>query len=504
MANPLKRLAGETLIYGLSSIVARVLNFLLVPLYTYKLTTAQYGTLSNYMAYIAIFQVVLTLGLETGCFRFAMLRLKDDPDTNPDRVFSSALCTVLTVSLLFSAVFLLFNRPISHLFGFTGSLRSLSYFCGILLFDALTAIFFARLRFEHKAFKFAVFKTIKILCELGCNLLFFLTLPTYFARHPRSFLLHFIPALPDYSYILFAIFLSAVVCLILFLPRFLRRGALRIDTGLWTKLMRYSLPLMVAGLPGVLNDMIDRVLFRFCIRPEKFGPWEAQLGIFSACVKLSMLIYLFIQMFRYAAEPFFFGNAKEKDAKTMYAQVLNYFTAFCVTAGLGILFYLDILEHFIGPAFREGIAVVPVMVLAYIVLGIYFNVSTWFKLKDKTSFAIIFTCSALCVTLIINLIFLPRVGYIAAAWGHLISYAVMLLLCIFFGRKYYPIPYNWKRIGFYLLTGTALYGISLLLPLLLQFSQSLKFCVNTLLLLAFVWICLKTEKVKLSLKKNRH
>lgn len=475
----IKRLAGQTAIYGMSSVVARILNFLLVPLYTYLLKTPDYGVISNFMAYVAIFQVVLTLGLETGCFWFAQERQKQKQNTQP--VFSTALSTVGLASLAFFALSLLLNRQIADLLDFDGQLRCLGYVCASLLLDCVCAIWFARLRFEEKAFRFALFKILKISVELGANLFFFLIFPRYAASHPHNWLLHFISPTPDYTYNLFAIFLSCVACFFLFVPQLLRRGSLRIDRKLWPQMMAYSLPLMIAGLPGIMNDMVDRILFRFCLPAEA---WKAQLGIYAACVKLSVLIQLFIQMFRYAADAFYFKNKDlQKDGPKLFAQVLDYFTAFCVFIGLGILLFMDLLQYFIGPDFRQGIKIVPLMLLAYIFLGIYYNVSMWYKLSGKTRYAIVITLLSLPFTLCINLFFLPRLGYAAAAWGHLVSYGVMLLSCIWLGRKHYPIPYRWGKIGLYLAVGGGLYALSLCLPPM--GSLVAKLGVHSLFLLAF-------------------
>ena len=289
--NPLKQLMGETAVYGLSSILARVLNFLFVPIYTRMLTQVQYGVVTEFMAYIAILQVVLVLGLETGCFRFANKEGED-----PVKVYSNALVAVFGLNLAFLAAMVVCSGPISAALGYEGYRRLIIYVAAILFSDSITAILFAKLRQEHKAVKFAILKTVKILTETGANLMLFFVYP----------------AKPDFTYPVFAIFISCIVCLLLFVPDLLKIR-FSFDRSLLKRMLLYSLPLMVAALPGVANDFLDRVLFRFFdINSEA---WRASLGVYQAAVKLAEIMNLFIQMFRYAAEPFFFQRARDKNSK---------------------------------------------------------------------------------------------------------------------------------------------------------------------------------------------
>ena len=438
MANPLKQLAGETAIYGLSSILARIVNFMFVPLYTRMLTQVQYGVVTEFMAYIAILQVVLVLGLETGCFRFANKEGED-----PRKVYSGALLTVLGLNLAFFACMVAFADPIASALGYAGYKSIIIYIGAILLCDSVTAILFAKLRQEHKAVKFAVFKTVKIFTELGVNLLLFLVWP----------------AQPDFTYPIFAIFVSCVLCLALFVPDMVRLR-LTWDRTVARRMLAYSLPLMVAALPGVANDFLDRVLFRYFDTSSE--AWRASLGVYQAAVKLAVIMNLFIQMFRYAAEPFFFQRARDKGSKELYAVVMEYFTAFCGLVLLGVVGYIDIISLFLGRDFRVGVGVVPVMLLSYMLLGMLFNVSMWYKLSGKTNMAIWITLAGLLVTAVVNVVFMPRFSYWASAFGHLASYLVMFVLSAALGAKYYPIPYDWKRIGaIFLLLGVAYIGIAL-------------------------------------------
>lgn len=499
--NPIKQLAGQTAIYGLSSIVARIINFFFVPLYTRIISTGNYGLFSELMGYIALLQVVLTLGLETGFLRYAN-KEKD----KAGQLFSTALLTLSFVSVLLVAGTWLLSPSLGKAMGHPP--LYLVYVSLILAFDSITAIFFAQLRFEQRPWNFALLRSIKIISEVVFNVILFFAVPPYLARHPDSFLLHFIPARPDYGYILLAIMLSGVVAMILFLPRFLKTS-LKFSGSLWKKLMAYSLPLMVAGLPGVANDFIDRPLFRF-FAPSS-SPWQEQLGVYNAVMKLAVFMVLFVQMFRYAAEPFFFASADKKDIRKTYADVMKYFVAFCIFIFLGIVLYADIFALILGKDYRSGMGVLPIVLISNILLGITFNLSMWYKLTDHTRFAIYITLAGLLVTTVLNVIFMPVYGYYASAWSRFFSYIVMIIISYWLGLKYYPIPYDVKSILMYFAVGLGLYGIS---SLLANQPAVIRITVNTILLIMYVVYVLKTEKIRLNslkslmqlnkLKKNKY
>ena len=453
MANPLKQLAGQTMIYGLSTILARIINFLFVPIYTRCLSPENYGVVTEFMAYIAVLQVVLVLGLETGCFRFA-----NKEGVDPKKVYSSAFVTVFCVGATFMALMLAFAGPISTALGYDGYDACIKYVGGILALDSITAILFAKLRQENKAFKFAIFKTAKIITETTANLVLFLWFPSHVDSAP--WMLNFIPATPDFSYVIFAIFISCVVCTLLFIPDFFKLS-FSLDRKLIGQMLAYSLPLMVAALPGIMNDFLDRILFRyFDSDPDK---WRNQLGLYQAAVKLAVIMNLFIQMFRYAAEPFFFRQSREKGSLKLYADVQEYFTAFCGLVFLGVILYIDIIALILGPQFREAVGIVPIMLLSYMLLGMLFNVSMWYKLSGKTNVAIWITLSGLAVTALVIVLFMPKYSYWAAAYGHLASYIVMFAISAILGAKYYPIPYRWGRLLMIFLFMGAAYGASLLI-----------------------------------------
>lgn len=478
MANPLKQLAGETAIYGLSTILARIINFVLVPVYTRVLSQSDYGVVTELMAWIGVLQVVLVLGLETGCFRFAN---KEGADAR--KVYGSAFVTVFGVSAATLALTLAFAAPIASVLGYEGYGAVIRYMGGILALDAVTAIIFAKLRQEHKALKFAVIKTLKIFAELGVNFYLFL------ADAKPQWIFSLVSPTPDFTYPIFATFASCVLCGVLLLPEFFRLS-LRLDRRLLKEMLLYSIPLMVAALPGVVNDLLDRILFRWCDTSSE--QWRATLGVYQAAVKLSVIMNLFIQMFRYAAEPFFFQRAKDKDSNVLYAKVMTWFVAFCCLVFLGVVCYIDVIGLLLGRDFRSAVGVVPVMLLAYIFLGMLFNVNMWYKLSGRTSMAIYITLIGLAVTAVVNVCFMPRFSYWASASGHLLSYFVMLVVSVVLGNRYYRIPYDWKRIILIFIITGVFYGLSLItggIP-----SLWLKLAVNTALLLVFCAVVLPVAR----------
>lgn len=438
MGNPLKQIAGETAVYGLSTILARIINFALVPMYTRMLSTGSYGVFTEFMAYIAVLQVALVMGLETGCFRFA-----NKEGCDPRKVYSSALAAVFGVNAAFLACVVVFAGPIAAALGYDGYGNVIKYVGGILACDNFTAILFAKLRQEHKALKFALIKTAKILMETLSNVLLFFFYPAFCAQHPANLLSWAVSASPDFTYPIFAVFAGSILCLLLFLPD-IAKLSFEFDGKLLKKMLAYSMPLMIAGLPGIVNDFLDRLLFRwFDTDPEA---WRSSLGIYQAAVKLAVIMNLFIQMFRYAAEPFFFQRASDRHSKDMYAILMEFFTAFCGLIFLGIIMYIDVISLLLGQDFRAGIGVVPVMLLSYMLLGMLFNVSMWYKLSGRTEMAIWITAAGLVVTVIVNVAFMPRFSYWASAFGHLASYMVMFVMSACLGAKYNPFPYKWGRI----------------------------------------------------------
>lgn len=473
MANPLKQLAGDTAIYGLSTILARVVNFMLLPLYTRVLHQAQYGVVTEFMAYIAVLQVVLTMGLETGSFRYAS---KEGTDRNT--VFSSAFVSVAALCAIVLCAVLPFSGRIAGSLGYEGFANIIIYVGLILAIDCSTAIIFAKLRYEHKAFRFAIIRTVKILSEVGANLLLYLVMPARFAANPDHWMLAFVSPEPDFTYAIFAIFISCLVALVLLLPDLFRMG-LKVDVPMWKKMMLFSLPIMVAGLPGILNDFLDRILMRHLAGAQ----WRADLGVYQAGVKIAVLISLFTQMFRYAAEPFFFQRQKEKDNIETNVKVMNWFVAFCMLGFVFIMLFFEQIGLILGKDFRVGLDITPIMLMAYVLVGVLFNVNMWYKLAEKPQYAVWITLAGLAVSVIIDVAFMPQYSYHAAAWGHLASYLAMVVFTALLGRKHYYIPYNWGLVCLFIAAGLGIWWLGTLLP---QMSAITDIAVRFLLLLGYV------------------
>lgn len=483
--NPLKKLAGQTAIYGLSSIVARIINFFFVPLYSRVLSTGNYGLSTEILAYVAMLQVVFTFGMETGYFRFANKHKNEAAS-----IFSTALIWIGGSSLLFFIVVALLAGPIGMA---TGHPTQYLLFAALALaIDCFTAILFAELRFREKAWTFALFRSIKIISEIGFNLILFFIMPSYFAGHPHAWILHFIPPKPDYGYILLAILLSCVVSLLLFVPK-LMRTHLKFSPPLFRQLFIYSMPLMIAGLPGVANDVISRVFFRF-LAPATM-PWQSQLGIFGANVKLAVFMVLFVQMFRYAAEPFFFATESRPDMRKIYADVMKYFVAFCMCIFLGIALFPQLFSLLLGKEFRSGIGVLPIMLVANVLLGMVFNLSMWYKLSDMTRYALYITLLGLGVNVLLNIAFMPLYGAMAAAWSYLASYFSMVVASYFFGQKFYPIPYDVRTICLYFGMGILIYFICIQLQ---HYFLLLGLALSVPAIALYVLMVLRVENVPLA------
>jgi O-antigen/teichoic acid export membrane protein len=452
--NPLKRLAGDTAIYGFSTIVARLINYLLVAYHTRVLDRAQYGVFTEFYGYATFFLVLLTYGMETGFFRFS-----SRAGQRPNTVFSTSLASLFITSSLFFAVVMLNLSGFSAWMGYPGNRSYVLQMAAVLAIDAFTAIPFARLRFLRKAKTFALFKLLNVVFYVLTSVLFFTLLPPYFAQHPDSLLLRFFSPGVDVGYIFTANLLSSLLSLALLLPTIFS-VRFSFSFAVLKRMLAYSLPLLIAGLPGVANDYLDRVLFKHLYADPSFA--LDQLGVYGANAKLAVLMVLFVQMFRYAAEPFFFSHADKADARPLFAKVMKYFVICAVFIFLLVSLNIDIFAYFTGKNFREGVTIVPVMLFANLLLGVVFNLSMWYKLSEKTKYAVYITFSGMLVTVLVNVIFIPLYGYHAAAWAHFFSYAVMLVISYVMGQKFYPVRYDLRAIGFYIFAGLGIYAIFVL------------------------------------------
>ncbi len=475
--NPLKKLAGQTALYGLSSILGRILGYLLVPLYTRVLDPAGYGSVIELYSYIALLLVLLTYGMETAFFRFA------ESTAEPKKVFATGFLSLTFTSILFIILVLALQTPLAQLIEYELKPQYITYLAWILVFDALTTLPFAKLRQQNRPLKFVSIKLLGIFSNIGLNLFFILFIPYLLSHFPdSSFSLwcsSWYMADQKVDYIFISNLISSGLMLLFLIPApSAFKGMFSVE--LLKKMLRYALPLLVFGLAGVVNEVIDRVLLKYLL-PD--GIAMEQLGIYGAVYKISILMTIFIQAYRYAAEPFFFAQEKHKEARQTYAQMMNYFVMVTALIFLGTMLYMDLIIHFVGKDFRSGAPVIPILLMANLFLGLYYNLSIWYKLTNQTKFGAYISIFGAVLTLVLNFIFIPLWGYYASAWITFICYGSMVLISYFLGQKHYPIPYNLKVIAQYLGTALGLYIISLLL----EFPHLyLKLAFNTTLLLAYL------------------
>ncbi len=438
----------------MSSIVGRLLNYLLVPLYTHVFITSEFGVITEMYSYVAFLLIILTYGMETAFFRFAR-----NQNGNERRVFGTTLLSVAFTSTLFILLVVLFRQHLAELIHHPQYSRYILWLGIIVGLDALNAIPFARLRAQNKALRFALIKLTGIGISISLVLLFLLLLPWLLDKGPQS--LHpYIHRVYDpdmgVGYVFIANLVATVVTSLLLLPVMLQKRP-EFHYPLWRQMLLYAMPLLVAGLAGVANEALDKILLKFMLPP---GEALSQVGIYGACFKLAVMMTIFIQAFRFAAEPFFFAQARDANAPALYARVMNLFVVACLLIFLVITLYMGVIQYFIGPAFREGLGVVPVLLLANVFLGIYFNLSIWYKLTNQTRFGAWFALAGAVITILLNLWWIPRFGYHGSAWAHLVCYLCMTALSYAYGQRHYPIPYDLRKIGLFIASALAVYGLS--------------------------------------------
>ena len=476
--NRLGSLAKQTAIYGLSSIIGRFLNYLLVPLYTYKIAAESggYGIVTNLYAYTALLLVILTFGMETTFFRFS-----NKKDVDPNKAFSTSGLAVGLVALLFVILVTVLLKPISNALHYADHPEFVEIMAIIVALDAFQAILFARLRYENKAVKFAALKLLFIFLNIGLNLFIFLVAPGLKESHPA--LMGWYENAYQVGYIFFVNLICTCLITLGFIPE-LKKLRYGLDKDLLKRMLRYTWPLLLLGLAGILNQVADKICYRYII-PTKEG--DAQLGIYGACVKIAMIMAMITQAFRYAYEPFVFGGKRDEKNKEAQAKVMKYFIIFTLFAFLAVVMYMPILKHIIKSDYWEGLRVVPIVMMAEIFMGIYFNLSFWYKLIDETWWGAIFSAIGCAVLLAINFIFVPKYGYMACAWGGFAGYATCMVLSYFVGQKKAPIPYNLKSAFLYFAMALALYFAQKYIHIE---STTWTLVVNTGLLLVFVvFIC---------------
>lgn len=431
----LKSLLKDTAIYGMSSIVGRFLNYLLVPVYTYCISAQSggYGVVTNLYAYTAFFLALLTFGMETTLFRFGSKKEEDDK-----MVYSTALRMVGAVALAFFTVVVLLQHPIADTLGYAAHPEYIACFAAITALDAFQAIMFSRLRQQRRPIRFVALKFAFIIPSILLNLFIFLVL-----KNMPSAEWMFDKFNGGAGLIFFTNLACTLLVTFLFIPE-MRGIGYGWDRGLAKRMLRYSIPLMILSLVGILNQVADKMLF------PKLMPGEdgmIQLGIYGACVKIAMIMSLLTQAFRYAYEPIVFSDSKDRNSPQTLADGMKYFIVFTLLAYIAVIFYMPVLKYFVGKDYWDGLGVVPIVMLAEIFMGVYFNLSFWYKLTDKTWWGALISAIGAAVMIIFNIIFVPRIRYWACAWGGLIGYGTAMVLSFLIGRGKYPVKYDYKVIG---------------------------------------------------------
>ena len=482
MAN-LKSLAKDTAIYGLSSIVARFINYLLVPIQTARFAASggEYGIITNVYAYVSLLIILLTFGMETTFFRFMSKEGED-----PRKVYSTALTMVMMTSLISAVLLMMFLYPIATAVGYADHPEYVAVMYVTVAIDAFMAIPFAYLRYLHKPLRFALLKIINIVLNITLNLLYLIVLPALklnpFGIYDEQFTL-------DVAFV-FYINLFCTCTTLLMLWKEWASQPFKIDKNTCKRMLSYTWPLLVMGLAGQLNQAASQILFPYLFDGSQEEA-RAQLGIYGACIKIAMIMVMITQAFRFAYEPFVFGKSKDKDNRDTYAQAMKFYLIFTLLAFLVVMGYLDILKYLIGESYWDGLRVVPIIMAAEIMFGVFFNLSFWYKLTDRTIWGAYFSGIGAVVLITIDILLIPRFSYMACAWAGFAAYATSMLLSYFIGQRYYPIAYPIRQMSAYVL-------LTLVLFMAMQYAGSVlplwaSLIVNTLLIAVFVAYLVKKD-----------
>ena len=482
----MKILAKETAIYGVSSIVGKFLNWLLVPLYTYVLQQqSDYGIVTNLYAWTALLLVILTYGMETGFFRFA-----NKAEENPKTVYSTSLIALFTTSLLFAVACVVWRMPIANALGYPTHSEFIALLGIVVAMDAFASIPFAYLRYKKRPLQFAALKLLFVFLNIILNLFFLVLCPKIQDWAIISSWYN-----PNYGvgYVFVANILATGIQTLCLLPAIVEgfknehglptSDSRRLFSGdLLKRMLRYSLPLLVLGVCGIMNQTLDRILFPFFYDGADA---QAQLGIYGACFKVAMVMMMFTQAFRYAYEPFVFAKHKDRESVEAYADAMKYYIIFSYMILLGMIFYLDLLKFIIAPSYWEGLKIVPVVLWTYIFQGVYFNLSFWYKLTDKTQWGAYFSIIGVVITFALQAIFVPRIGYMASAASSTVCFFILMLFSYFVGRKHLEIPYDLRRIGIYTLLVLTLLAGYYGLAQLLSMNEWTKMGLGTILFITY-------------------
>jgi O-antigen/teichoic acid export membrane protein len=469
IANPIRSLAGQTVVYGMGTILPRLLNYLMVPLYTRVFEQGIYGQITELYAYVAFLIVLLTYGMETAFFRYAQ---KNDPKV----IFSNALSCILLTTGIFLLIVMVFYQDIADLILYSGNPEFILFIGLIVGLDAFTAVPFAMLRKLNLARRFAIIKVTNVILNIGLNLLFIVVFPEFsinlakFIFGPESGLLVWV----------FISNIAASLLSLLMLWPVLKTFRIVFNRSIIRPMINYALPVLVVGVAGMVNEVIDKILLKFLLPDENTA--MAQLGIYGANYKLGILMTLFIQMFRYASEPFFFAEAEKKNAPELFSRVMNYFVIFGLLIFLMVTLYINVFQLFIGEGYRGGLGIVPIILMANLFYGIFYNLSVWYKLTDRTRDGAYISIAGAMITIVINVLFIPSFGYYASAWGHFVCYLVMMVASYVWGQKVYPIPYMTRRLLLYFIIAIAIFFIARLTE---DMETWMRMVMNTFMLLGF-------------------
>lgn len=479
--NPIKKLAGDTVIYGLGTMVPRLLNYLLVPFYTILVfNQSQYGQITSLYAYLAVLLVILSFGMETGFFRYANLTKQ------PLRIFNIASTVVFFLSVIFLILVVLFIDEAVSVSGFTDNKTSVFLVALIVVLDAFTAIPFAYLRFKEKAKRFSFIRIITVVVNIALNLIFLVFIPKLAGESIER-----IPLYQGNSLIVFVFISNVASSLLAFLllwPEW-RHFKINLDKELFAKLLNYSYPVLIIGVAAIVNEVADKILLKYLLPDPSTA--DAQIGIYGASYKLAILMMLFIQMFRYAAEPFFFAESDKKNAKKTYSRVMSWFVIFTWFIFLGVTLYIDIFKFFIGSDFWDGLAIVPIVLAAKLFLGIFYNLSVWYKLTNKTIYGAIIALVGVGITITLNVIFIPRYGFMASAWANFACYLSMMLISFIWGRQIFKIKYNLRKIIAYTALAVGLYFTSRLFA---ELNLNIRILLNSSLILVYLVTAIYFER----------
>jgi O-antigen/teichoic acid export membrane protein len=485
MAGGMKKLAKETAVYGLSSIIGRFLNWLLVPMYTRVLAgTGEFGIYTNLYAWVALLLIILTYGMETGFFRF----INKKEEQAPLRVYATTLAGVGATSLAFLLLTACFFRPVSGLLNYASHPEYLAMMLVVVAIDAFCCIPFAYLRYKGRPFRFMGVKLSGIFLNIALNIFFLIICPRIYRDAPEQISWFYLSGY-GIGYVFIANVITSVVTLFILIPDMLPAFGYKPSLALLKQMLRYSFPVLILGIAGILNQTADKILFPYLFADTSYA--QAQLGIYGACFKIAVVMVMFIQAFRYAYEPFVFARNKNEGNRTrIYSEAMKYFIIFALFIFLGVMFFLDFLKYFVAPAYYPGLSVVPVVMLGELFFGIYFNLSIWYKLSDQTRWGAYFSITGCVVTAGIIIGFAPVYGFMACAWASLICNLLMMLLSYYVGQKKFPVSYDLKSAFIYFVLATILYCAGML-PVIE--AEILRISYRTALLMVFLLIVIKRD-----------